>query len=48
MKTHIKYDKHIDIVRKAIKNLGGIDSIMDKMPHVFDFLRVNPLKGYDR
>ena len=44
----IKYECHLDTARRVIERLGGLDSMMDTMPHVFDFLRTKPLKGYAR
>lgn len=44
----IKHDRHLADIRAAIATLGGIETIADRMPHVFDFLRLTPLKGYDR
>jgi 3'-phosphoadenosine 5'-phosphosulfate sulfotransferase (PAPS reductase)/FAD synthetase len=44
----IRYDCHMRTAEEAIRRLGGIDAIMNTMPHVFDFLRPKPLKGYDR
>jgi len=32
----------------ALDELGGLDTVMAERPHVFDFLRKRPLKGYDR
>lgn len=44
----IKHDKTLAQTRAAIVELGGIEAIVETMPHVFDFLRHNPLRGYDR
>lgn len=44
----IKYDCHLKVAQEAISRLGGIDAVINKMPHIFDFLRPIPLKGYDR
>jgi 3'-phosphoadenosine 5'-phosphosulfate sulfotransferase (PAPS reductase)/FAD synthetase len=44
----IRYDCHVKTAREAIQRLGGIDAMIATMPHVFDFLRPKPLKGYDR
>lgn len=44
----IRFDVHIDVARDAIQRLGGIDAVIETMPHVFDFLRPIPLKGYVR
>jgi len=32
----------------ALDHLGGPEAVADQMPHVFDFLRITPLRGYDR
>jgi 3'-phosphoadenosine 5'-phosphosulfate sulfotransferase (PAPS reductase)/FAD synthetase len=44
----IKYDMPLSMTNEAINRLGGLATVADRMPHVFDFLRINPLKGYDR
>jgi len=44
----IKYDVHIDVANAALDKLGGISHVCDLMPHVFDFLRIKPMKGYVR
>jgi len=44
----IKYNIHVDYVRSAIDQLGGINKMIEEMPHVFDFLRTTPLRGYFR
>jgi 3'-phosphoadenosine 5'-phosphosulfate sulfotransferase (PAPS reductase)/FAD synthetase len=44
----IKYDRPLAEVEEAIKQLGGVEKMADMMPHVFDFLRKTPLRGYDR
>jgi hypothetical protein len=44
----IKYDVHLSEANKALDDLGGVEHVADTMPNVFDFLRVTPLRGYDR
>jgi 3'-phosphoadenosine 5'-phosphosulfate sulfotransferase (PAPS reductase)/FAD synthetase len=44
----IKYEVTLRDAEVAIEKLGGIEKVMSAMPHVFDFLRLNPLKGYMR
>jgi len=44
----IKHDQPLAEIRAAIESLGGIPAMMKTMPHVFDFLRAKPLKGYRR
>ncbi|MBN2385130.1 phosphoadenosine phosphosulfate reductase family protein [bacterium] len=44
----IKYDKPLDPVREAVKSLGGISALADAHPWIFDFLRMRPLRGYDK
>ena len=44
----IKYQVPLAEAQAALDHLGGVDAVADRMPHVFDFLRTNPLKGYDR
>jgi hypothetical protein len=44
----IKYQTTLAQAQGAIDRLGGIDAVASKMPHIFDFLRIKPLKGYDR
>jgi len=44
----IKYQVTLSEAQGALDHLGGVESVADRMPHVFDFLRPKPLKGYDR
>lgn len=44
----IKHDTPLDQTRQAIDRLGGLEAIADRMPHVFDYLRNPPMKGYDK
>jgi len=44
----IKYDISRDLARKALDQLGGAANVAQTMPHVFDFLKKTPLKGYSR
>lgn len=44
----IKYEVPLDVAADALQRLGGADAVAAKMPHVFDFLRKTPLRGYDR
>ena len=44
----IKYGLTIDDAREAIAELGGLEKMVAERPHVFDFLRKTPMKGYDR
>lgn len=44
----IRYDCHIDTARAAIEACGGTEQLIKDRPHVFDFLRHKPLKGYAR
>jgi hypothetical protein len=44
----IKYDVPIDVARRTAEKLGGVGNMATTMPHVFDYLRTKPLKGYDR
>jgi len=44
----IKYEKPLWEVKKAVEKLGGIEYLMKNKPYVFDYLRLNPLQGYDR
>jgi 3'-phosphoadenosine 5'-phosphosulfate sulfotransferase (PAPS reductase)/FAD synthetase len=44
----IKYGVPLADATAALHALGGLQAVADTMPHVFDFLRINPLKGYDR
>jgi len=44
----IKYQVPLRIADAALSSMGGLKSVANRMPHVFDFLRPNPLKGYDR
>lgn len=44
----LKYDVTQAAARQAIKQLGGLETLAKERPWVFDFLRLNPLAGYDR
>ena len=44
----IKYEVPLSIATAALEILGGVEKVADTMPHVFDFLRKNPLRGYNR
>jgi hypothetical protein len=44
----IKYQVTLAEAKGALDHLGGVEAVADRMPHVFDFLRPKPLKGYDR
>ena len=44
----IKYDKHLDVVNNAIERLGGIDYMLDAMPHVFDMAVKKPIKSRNK
>ncbi len=44
----IKHDTPLDQTRQAIDRLGGLEAIADRMPHVFDYLRILPMGGYDK
>lgn len=42
----IKHDKPLSLIREAVNRLGGLAAMADKMPQVFDFLRIPPIQGY--
>ena len=44
----IKYDKPLGIVREAIARLGGLATLADTKPHLFDYLRPRPLPSYQK
>lgn len=44
----IKHDRPLRVVRQAIQELGGLDTLADSRPWIFDFLRDPPLPGYDK
>ncbi len=44
----IKFDQPLPVIRQAIDRLGGLEAIADRMPHVFDYLRILPMGGYDK
>jgi hypothetical protein len=44
----IKYKVHIDEIRKAVKQLGGLAKLADKKPYIFDFLVQTPRAGYNK
>lgn len=44
----IKYDQPLEIARTAIEKLGGLASLAETRPHLFDYLAVTPIPGYQR
>ena len=42
----VKHDVPLVTIRAAIQRLGGLEQVARERPHVFDFLRTTPLKGY--
>ena len=44
----IKYNVHIDEIRKAIKKLGGLEHLAKKKPYIFDYLLKTPIQGYNK
>jgi len=44
----IKYNKPLQVIRDAIKELGGLDCLYDTRPYLFDYLQMPPLgKSYN-
>tara|TARA_Y100000310_G_C20607574_1_gene776327 strand:+ start:624 stop:1505 length:882 start_codon:yes stop_codon:yes gene_type:complete len=44
----IKYKVSLSEIKEVVGNMGGLDKIAKETPWMFDYLRVNPLKGYDK
>ena len=44
----IKHDTPLDRTRQAIDSAGGLDHLAATRPHIFDFLRMPPMKGYEK
>lgn len=46
----IKYEAPLDVIDMALDRMGGLEAVIDKMPHVFDFLQYPPrsIDGYDK
>lgn len=44
----IKYDMPLAQTREAIAKLGGLAKLADRTPWIFDFLKITPLKGYEK
>ncbi len=44
----VKHDQPLHVIRAAIERLGGLEEVAREHPHVFDFLRIKPLKGYSK
>lgn len=44
----IKYDEPLDLVRAAIRSLGGLETIAKERPWLFDFTNRKPRPGYDK
>lgn len=42
----LKYDVHIDKALEAIKQLGGLESLAEHNPWLFDYTRIRPRQGY--
>ena len=44
----IKYKVHIDEIRTAVDQLGGLAKLADDKPYIFDFLVQTPMAGYNK
>ena len=44
----IKYDQHLDIVKEALKVMGGLEKVAQKRPWIFDYTAKTPRQGYDK
>lgn len=44
----LKYDSPIRIVRSAIEDMGGLDTLATERPWIFDFTARTPRKGYEK
>ena len=44
----VKYDRPLHVIRRAIECLGGLKVLADVRPWIFDYLRENPLLGYEK
>ncbi len=44
----IKYNQHIDKVKEAIKQLGGLEKIANERPFIFDFISNTILQGMNK
>jgi len=44
----VKYDKPLDVVKKAVEKAGGLSYLAETRPYIFDYLRKFPLKGYEK
>jgi len=44
----IKYKSRLDDTREAVDRYGGLHALAAERPWIFDFLRVKPLKGYEK
>jgi 3'-phosphoadenosine 5'-phosphosulfate sulfotransferase (PAPS reductase)/FAD synthetase len=44
----VKYDQPLDIIRAAIKELGGLPRLARERPWLFDYATTSPIEGYDR
>lgn len=46
----IKYEVPLTIIDAAIKEVGGLDKVLNEMPHILDFVQYPPLKidGYQK
>jgi hypothetical protein len=44
----IKHDEPLHVIRAALDRIGGLEQVAREHPHVFDFLRTKPLRGYQK
>lgn len=44
----VKYDKPLRVVQNVVKEMGGLETLFDERPWIFDFLEMPPRAGYDK
>jgi len=44
----VKYNLTLSKAKELVNSEGGLEKLADDSPWIFDYLRENPLKGYDK
>lgn len=44
----VKYDKPLETIQNVVRDLGGLETLFDTRPWIFDYLAMPPKPGYDK
>ena len=44
----VKYNLTLSKAKELVEAEGGLEKLAQQSPWIFDYLRENPLKGYDK